>query len=79
MMGAHDQAEAGGVMNLCVSQMKQQITGPSIQDVVEGRSDHGHGPRVQPAGERDLLAAADLRHARRQRRHSARCHVQLLA
>jgi hypothetical protein len=60
MMGSDDQSEASGVMDLGVNKMKEQIPSPSIQDLVQGRPHHGHGAHVQPTGDRDLLAQADL-------------------
>lgn len=71
MMGADDQPEAGGVMDLGVSQMKEQVTNPPIQDVMQGLPHHGHSVHVQPAGHRDLLAEADLCHAGGRRPRSA--------
>lgn len=77
MMGSDDQCEASGVMNLGVSQMKQQVADPSIQDVVQGQPDHGHGVDVQPAGDSSFLAETDLCHAHGHRPDSAQCHAQL--
>ena len=65
MMGADDHSEAGGVMNLGVGQMEQQVTDPPIEDVIQGQPHHGYGVHVQPAGDEDLLAEAGLRHADR--------------
>lgn len=71
MMGADDQPETSGVMDLGVSQMKEQVTSPPIQDVMQGQPHHGHRVHVQPAGHGDLLAETDLCHAGRRRPHTA--------
>ncbi len=77
MMGADNHSETGGVVDLGVGQMKQQVTHPPIHDVLQGLPHHGHSVRVQPAGDGDLLAEVDLRDADRRRRRSHQRHAQL--
>ena len=78
MMHPDDHPEAGGIMDLGLGQMDQQVANPPVQDEMQGQPHLGHGPHVQPTGNRDLLAATDLGHARGLSRRSVQCHVQPL-
>lgn len=78
MMHPDDHSETGGVMDLGLGKMDQQVANPTVQDEMQGQPQLGHGAHVQPTGNSDLLATTDFGHARGLHHHRLKCHVQPL-